>query len=145
MITYAEKRIAKEDITLFRKVETIIGAVDNFDLPAGVEPSCHMIADAVGDLLGIKVVRGYFLPGFEHSWLETENGNKIDVYPWGTIGGPVLIAGDITSLYYFKPNGHRYIGQDYAINVDPRECVDNYDEYVKIIKDAFREVLSKTE
>lgn len=58
---------------------------------------------AIGELFGLKVEHGYYMPGFEHSWCIDQYGNIIDVYPWGTIGVPVLIAR--TVAFYLRMNG----------------------------------------
>lgn len=55
--------------------------------------SCHIIARAVARVIGksVKVIDGHYFPFFEHSWLETERGNIIDVYPVGIVGGPIFV------------------------------------------------------
>ena len=75
-----------EQFALIRKVinKASFGQVEKL--------SCHVLCMAVGELFGLKVKHGYYMPGFEHSWCVDRCGNIIDVYPWGVIGGPVLIA-----------------------------------------------------
>jgi hypothetical protein len=55
--------------------------------------SCHIVVRAVAQALGgrIEVVDGHYFPCFDHSWLKTEEGNVIDVYPVGIVGGPIFV------------------------------------------------------
>jgi hypothetical protein len=97
LISYAERHIEKDDIVLFRYIQQIL---ENTELPnlgnddngRKIEVSCHMIAEVLSKILDIELKHGYFIPGFEHSWLATINRNIIDVYPCGIVGGPLLIS-----------------------------------------------------
>lgn len=64
---------------------------DDTDKP--IVLSCHIVVRAVAQALGgqIEVVDGHYFPCFDHSWLRTEQGNVIDVYPVGTVGGPIFV------------------------------------------------------
>ena len=72
--------------------------------------SCHVVVRAVALIIGhqVKIVDGFFFPSFEHSWLVTEQGNVIDVYPVGTVGGPrwidqVVARGEVPATLFGKP------------------------------------------
>jgi len=56
--------------------------------------SCHIVARAIAEVVGkeVKVVDGIYFPDFEHSWLKTKEGNIMDVYPVGTVGGPIFVS-----------------------------------------------------
>lgn len=102
LITYAEKHIIQEDVSLFREIERVIDAMDLPDIGLNSngetrEISCHMIAEAVSRIYNIKLIHGYFMTCYEHSWLYTKNNNIIDVYPIAMVGGPILIDGIIIS------------------------------------------------
>lgn len=59
--------------------------------------SCHILARAVGKVFPVTVRDGHFAGSFQHSWLETEHGNVVDVYPVAMIGGPIMYDGDTCS------------------------------------------------
>jgi hypothetical protein len=74
------------------------------DLELGVDEdgdlitlSCHMLARAVAKIFPVKVRDGYFAGRFSHSWVETEHGSVIDVYPVAVIGGPFMFEGSSCS------------------------------------------------
>lgn len=95
MTPHSRKVVHEEDQKLFDRIRS---AVEN--LPDGLrdhegkelEISCHKLARAVGVAFKLKWQDGYFiLPSYHHSWLRTDRGNIIDVYPIGMIGGPILV------------------------------------------------------
>jgi hypothetical protein len=97
MKAHAETALPKEDVTLFRKIQKIVQALSEPDIGSeNGEPivlSCHHLAHALAELFSLKAVDGYSpRRGYRHSWLETENGNIIDVYPVDMVGGPILLA-----------------------------------------------------
>jgi hypothetical protein len=72
--------------------------------------TCHNICRAFSRVLGMKVETGYWLAGFEHSWLLTQHNNIIDVYPWGVVGGPILVHKRLRNrLIYQKAKINRNI------------------------------------
>jgi hypothetical protein len=92
---YAARHLPAEDMQLLAEVRQ---AVRN--LPDGlkdtdgseIEVTCHMLARAVGRAFNLEWKDGcYVLPSYTHSWVVTPNGNIIDPYPIGTLGGPLLV------------------------------------------------------
>ncbi len=59
-----------------------------------VSLSCHMVVRAMARVIGreVKVIDGYFFPVYQHSWLRTKQGNVIDVFPVGIVGGPIFVS-----------------------------------------------------
>ena len=97
MTSYTEKHefVSKEEIALLARVRNMVEKLPNFNFAV----SCHMLSRAIAPLTGLKVKTGWFFTaGWNHSWLETSQGNIIDVYPWAQIGGPVLLC-----TKYFSP------------------------------------------
>ena len=80
--------------------------------------SCHVLCMAVGELFDLKVEHGYYMPGFEHSWCVDRYGNIIDVYPWGVIGGPILIAKIVA--YCMRLNGLYRVNDNLAVLKEPQ-------------------------
>jgi hypothetical protein len=103
--------IPKGDIELLEKVRRMIQAFpDEIDLGNDLEGkpivlSCHILANALGKVLGLDVVDGYFRPHYNHSWLKTPNGHIIDVYPVGILGGPFLVE---QTASFLSPGRHLY-------------------------------------
>lgn len=98
MKAYAESLIPEDDIALFRSIKRIVEGITepNLGVDEGGEPillSCHMLARALAHLFPVTVEDGMFAGIFSHSWLRTCNGNVIDAYPVGAVGGPMLIDG----------------------------------------------------
>lgn len=133
MVTYTEQHIEQEDIEIFNIIKGTIQRI-NPQIPAEImayngneiKISCHMLADAVSEVFGLEIKRGYYITGYEHSWIITHFGNIIDVYPWGTIGGPILITRKIISKY----------GPIYVENKNVGDTIPNdiYRRIVEIIK-----------
>lgn len=96
MKLYCEQFIPKEDMDLFLRIRKAVEAMTNPDLGCDengdeIPLSCHMLARAVAKLFSVKLWDGFYIKGYQHSWLETEYGHLIDVYPIGVIGGPILL------------------------------------------------------
>ncbi len=96
MKIYCEQFIPKEDMDLFFRIRKAVEAMTNPDLGHDengeeIDLSCHMIARAVAKLFSVKFLDGFYIKGFQHSWIETKHGHLIDVYPIGVIGGPILL------------------------------------------------------
>lgn len=103
LITYAEENIDKQDVELFKEIQQKLAKIDRF--PIKVTLTCHMLARAISELYGLKVVTGYWRPGWEHSWILTISHNIIDVYPWCAVGGPMLLARAASgSQFYYEAN-----------------------------------------
>ncbi len=110
MMTFAENDLPIIQICVFRDIEKLINKFDEKDLnlSKGEDEKqrsldCHMLAQALARIDGgeyLYVQSGYYLPGYEHSWLKFKHGcNIIDPYPWGCIGGPQIIDGRIARAH----------------------------------------------
>src|SRR3954471_9810123 len=54
--------------------------------------TCHDVCEVVARQLEIYHVRGYFTPGFEHSWCKIPGSEVIiDCYPIASASGPLLV------------------------------------------------------
>lgn len=126
MITYTERNIQKEDVELFRRIQYVVNMMELPDIGNDkngrkIEVSCHMMAEAASRVYDVEVRHGYFVQGYEHSWLCTKNFNIIDVYPVGMVGGPFLITNNIRGPIYIVMEDLDYIRsslQDYWYAVD---------------------------
>lgn len=87
---YAEKLISATDHLNFLGLASSLLGVSFKDV------SCHHVAIAVAMLFPSvgKAEHGRYLKTWEHSWIRTPDGNIIDVYPVGCIGGPLLLDGN---------------------------------------------------
>lgn len=97
METYADRNIEPEDIKVFHQIKKVVEnlVVPNLGYDEGgrkIELSCHMLAEVISEFFGLKCLNGYYMRGWNHSWLVTRNRNIIDVYPIGVVGGPILVA-----------------------------------------------------
>ena len=109
MVPFTEERLSKDCpdcVEQFRLIREIINEATFKDVG---KLSCHVLCIAVGELFEpkFKIKHGYYTPGLEHSWLVDRYGNIIDLYPWGAIGGPILIARTIAGILsgYKTPKG----------------------------------------
>jgi len=105
MIPYAVKDIPPEDIVLFNKIKTAVSNLPDIDLGKDdkgkkIIPYCHILGRAIAKVFSLKYVDGYYYPNFSHTWLLTENGNLIDIYPVATTGGPIMIVGSNRNHFY---------------------------------------------
>jgi hypothetical protein len=99
MKPYVLSRLSHEDVEIFGKIRTI---VDKFpDISMGKDEhreeiplSCHILARAIGRVLGLKYVDGHSFPCYQHTWLVTSHRNIIDVYPVAILGGPIMLDGN---------------------------------------------------
>jgi hypothetical protein len=55
---------------------------------------CHILAVALGDVLRLRVVHGYYASkrSYNHSWLLGPKESIIDPYPVYTVSGPILVG-----------------------------------------------------
>ena len=88
----SEKHISPEEIELLQKIKLIVALLPDLDLN-GEKISCHLLARAIGQIFNLRWVDGYFYPSYQHSWLLTNEGNILDVYPIAIVGGPILVVG----------------------------------------------------
>ena len=95
MKPYCLKFIPEEEVTLFLKIKAAGEQLEDLDLGIDddqepIPVSCHMIARAVAELFPVMLKDGFYLKGYQHSWIVTVSGHLIDVYPIGVLGGPIL-------------------------------------------------------
>jgi hypothetical protein len=78
-------KITDEHVETYRAACEIVASLED-----GL--TCHDVCSVVAKQLGLQHVRGYFTPGFEHSWCEIP-GSKvvIDCYPILCASGPMLV------------------------------------------------------
>lgn len=93
MTPWVLSRLPNDDVKIFHRIKTSVAALPDLDLGKDIEYSCHLLARAAALRFALKCVDGTFAAGWEHSWLESESGNIIDVYPVALLGGPVLLDG----------------------------------------------------
>ncbi len=106
MIAFAERYVSKEDKELFEKISDVVNQLPEIDLGVDeygrkIELSCHVLVRAIAKVFSLKYEDGYYNPHFSHSWIRTDGGHIIDVYPVAVIGGPILIAEGISSPIRF--------------------------------------------
>ena len=143
MITYTEKNIETKDLICFRFIEQIINLLEVPDLGFDKngkknELTCHMLAQAIVVFFGqeLELKHGYFMTCYEHSWLVTkEHKNIIDVYPWGTVGGPLLIVRNVSS------SGKFYIEKE--LNIQSSLHKSSIALVKKAIINSIKEILNK--
>lgn len=76
-----------QDIAIFRKIEQLIDKFDDSNLKLSQNEdgspqnlSCHMLTQALARMPmceGLRACSGYYLPGYEHSWLVSKHGYSI--------------------------------------------------------------------
>ena len=92
MLSFTEQQLAKECGDCVEQFALIQKVINEASFSEVKKLNCHVLCIAIGELFDLKIEHGYYMTGFEHSWCVDRYGNIIDVYPWGTIGGPILIA-----------------------------------------------------
>ncbi len=110
MKTRTEYIVKQQELDIFKSIKRVLDSVDKFNLPEDHLISCHEICHAVAKIYNLRVETGYYMPGFEHSWLMTTSfgeqspfDNIIEVYPVGTIGGPIFIENNLA--LFMKKSG----------------------------------------
>ncbi len=91
--------ISKRDRELFAVIEEKVNRFPervrlwNDKRGRPIELSCHILARAFANVFDeLTFVDGRWSSmRFEHSWLVTQDYGLIDVYPVGTMGGPLLL------------------------------------------------------
>ncbi len=98
MTPYAVRYISEKDRVLFEKIKDAVEKMEDPEL--GIDEngdeillSCHILARAVAEIFPIRFKDGYFADCFQHSWVETDEGHLIDLYPVACLGGPIMIEG----------------------------------------------------
>jgi hypothetical protein len=141
MKPYAAARIPQEDQELLRQVRLVFDALPEIDFGEKgngkkILVSCHTICRALKPLFpSLKYVYGRYAALYEHSWLETENGSVIDVYPVGSVGGPILVAVEVYELtQLYLP---QQLPLDRRFSHESRELI----KQVRTIRSAAREVM----
>ncbi len=127
MVSFTEEQLSKDCpdcVEQFRLIRKIINEATFKNVG---KLSCHVLCIAVGELFEpkFKIKHGYYAPGLQHSWLVDRYGNIIDLYPWGAIGGPMLIARTIAGILsgYETPKGDSFMyREDSTLSVlkDPK-------------------------
>ena len=127
MVSFTEEQLSKDCpdcVEQFRQIREIINEATFKDVG---KLSCHVLCIAVGELFEpkFKIKHGYYTPGLQHSWLVDRYGNIIDLYPWGAISGPILIARTIAGILssYETSNGDSFMyREDNTLSVleDPK-------------------------
>lgn len=111
MTPYIARCISFQNKELFVKIQFIVRHLPDLDL--GIDEkgrevllSCHMIARAIGKVLGLQYVDGVFCQNYAHSWLLSPDQKCIiDCYPVGMLGGPLLI--NAQGLWYQASPGRK--------------------------------------
>ncbi len=124
MLSYTEQQLTIECDDCVKQFALIQKVIGEASFNKVKKLSCHVLCIAVGELFDLKVEHGYFMPAFEHSWRVDRYGNIIDVYPWGTIGGSVLIVRTVASC--LSLNGLYEVNDNLAVlkELQTREDVD---------------------
>lgn len=140
MKTFTETIINKEDLDLFNSIELAINEMSNPKLGVdkdgeAVVLDSQMLAEAVSNIYGLKLQRGFYL-GHDHAWSLTENGNIIDVYPVGIVGGPLLI--DKKSVENEEPVYLIMEGPFIDMSLDKK-----YQWYVRLTENAIVKAMDK--
>ena len=103
MVSFTEQQLTKECDDCVRQFALIRKVISEASFGEVRKLNCHVLCMAVGEVFDLKIEHGYYMPAFEHSRCIDRYGNIIDVYPWGTIGGPILIARPVA--YRLRKNG----------------------------------------
>jgi hypothetical protein len=96
--------INKEDLAVWLRIKNTMEGLPEIDLGENehgkILVSCHMICRAFAQFFPVICFDGIFgQAGWEHSWLETDSGRIIDVYPIAMAGGPVILLGPNSGFF----------------------------------------------
>jgi hypothetical protein len=145
MKVYSLGFVSEEDLLIFKKIERIMNAMPDVDLGPDTDlvakvgekipVSCHMIARGLSCNLGLEYKDGYFYDmGWNHSWLVTPvSEHIIDPYPWGALGGPLLIVND-----RFNPSFRLY-REEFL----PYLNTDTFYSQVEIVSEAIKNTIQE--
>ena len=139
MKPYVLKDIDEEDLDIFHDICTVVGLLPDFDLAPSKNSqgrrrdlTCHVLCQALTVFFPVKCHHGYyFSPGWEHGWLTTPAGHIIDAYPWGTVGGPIMIGN-----HFNIPGMHLYHTADLRVTRN-----DQYHDDVKVVMNKIGDLL----
>lgn len=115
MRVYALQYIPSKDVEIFNKIEKVMEDLSDIKLDEKDDRvvSCHMLARAFEKFFLVKCQDGYYYNKmWSHSWLVTNAGNIIDHYPWGIVGGPLLIINHIFNPAYRLYHKYNLAGLD---------------------------------
>ncbi len=114
MTPYVSRAASDKNKLLFAQIQTIMRHLPDLDL--GVDEngkkvliSCHhMVARAIGNVLGLKVIDGCYAKIYAHSWIMTDDYHFIiDPYPVHALG-QIMVKADFGNpgfiLYEEKKN-----------------------------------------
>lgn len=100
-------RLHPDDVALFERIRIAINQMVEPSLGTRgrdkdpIVLSCHILTRAVTVAFEeLRVQDGYYAGSCEHSWLLTQHGDIIDVYPVGTLGGPIMVDGGMPTVLY---------------------------------------------
>ena len=143
MKPYVLKDVEKEDLAVFKQIRSVVEAIPEIDL-AGPEEnkhggkilvSCHMLGRALAHFFPVTCKDGYYFSrGWKHSWLETKNGHIIDHYPWGIIGGPILIGN------HFNIPGFHLYHEARVSEVEEAEFLSHTAKVTKVVGETIKEL-----
>ena len=143
MNPYVLRNIEKEDLTVFKQIKSVIEAMPEMDLTGPEKDerggkiliSCHMLGRALAHFFPVTCKDGYYFSrGWRHSWLETKNGHVIDHYPWGTIGGPVLIGN------HFNIPGFHLYHEARVLEVEGSEFLSHTVKVTKVVGETIEKL-----
>ena len=142
--TVAERKFGREDILLFRKIEKVVREIDvdkmfNQSNDCGEDIDvrlCHILSHTIVKTFGngLMLRHGYFAKGYEHYWVETYNGNVIDMCPVGSIN-PVLM-----SLKDARRSG-LYLKKE---NIAQKNLGDNFFKMIKALEHQIKKQLCES-
>ena len=112
--------IQSADMEMFAKIQSVLGAMPDmvFDPKergwdaCTNQVSCHLVCRALAKHFDASVHDGYFVTGYQHSWLVPESGSSIiDAYP---VAGavPFIVSRDLASPWgrlYKDSDGLNYM------------------------------------
>ncbi len=96
---YVTQYISKRERDIFLRIKGAVDRMEDVELKGVDEEgeenilSCHMLAHAAARVFPVKTVDGFFAHSYQHSWVITEEGHIIDLYPVACLGGPILHEG----------------------------------------------------
>ena len=142
MRSYAEQNglLCLDDVVLLKRIRQVVEVLPEIELV-----SSHLLARAIAKFFPVRVVDGHFGdPDNPHSWLVTERGNIIDVYPIAQVGGPVLLDASSASpwrLLFVKHEIPDLVDKDFVCHLlKVQHAVGNVMKWLKFVplpKDSY--------
>src|SRR5207248_4834880 len=93
----AKGRLSADEINLFQQVRQVVDALPHVELGSqklgkrSLTP--HLLVRALARVFGVSYRDGYYHLYTPHAWLETPEGNVIDVCPVGAVGAILVDCG----------------------------------------------------